>query len=64
MRQLAGPSDTLSGRTSGEGGGVGDLMRPRSKPTSSDSLCGGPLGIMWLRRKEHVPGDGGISPYS
>ena len=34
------------------------------EPTSSDSLCGGPSGIGWLRRKEHMSGDGDVPPRS
>ena len=42
---------------------AGGLMRPRLKPTSSDSLYGGQLGIGWLRRKEHVLGDRDVPPF-
>ena len=61
-RQLVGPSTTFSGGRLARVEEAGDLMRPRSKPTSSDSLRDDSLGIGWFRRKEHVSGNRDVPP--
>ena len=64
MRQLAGPSDTLSGGCLVRVEEAEGLMRPCSKPTSSDSLCGGPTGDLVAQRKGHISGVGDVPPRS
>ena len=51
MRQLAGPSDTLSDGRLVRVEEAEGLIRPGLKPTSSNSLCDGPIGN-WVAQKE------------
>ena len=63
MQQLAGPPDTLSGGRLVRVEGAGDLMRPRSKLTSSDSLSSSPTGDLVVQKEAtRVKGRGHTPP--